>query len=380
MVRVALLVVATIQTILAIGFARRIWRTLGGKHISATEDAACSGSVSVIVPVLDEVHRVGPCLESLIENSSPVTEILVVDGGSVDETERLIRRYEARDRQVRLIRTGPIPNDWNGKAYGLQVGLQESSGDSRWILTIDADVRVSRDGIRRSVEFAEVEDIPVLSVATTQSANSPGLSIVHPSLLSTLVYRSGIPGHIAETLDEVQANGQLALYDREALVRADGFSITRDSICEDVTLARHLFLSGYQVGFFEGDNIAVTEMYADAITCLQTWPRSLTLKDRFVPNAGWHGLLLLTFLQVIPIVSVVLSRQSIQPGYFTALNRILLGVRIGIAIGTYRAYERPHATYWLSPLFDPIALFFYMSHLIRRTHVWRGRRLVSGEL
>ncbi len=379
MARAVLTVIAVIQTILAIQFARRVWRTIRGKRISAEPAAARTGSVSVIVPVLNEVHRVGQCLESLLEQGAPVEEILVVDGGSTDGTDLLVSRYAERDQRVRLVRTGPIPDGWNGKAFGLQAGLDHSSAETKWILTVDADVQVRSCGINRTVAFAESERVPVLSVATTQIANSPGLSAVHPSLLSTLVYRFGVPGHVARTLDDVQANGQFALYDRIALLRVNGFEVARDSICEDITIARHLFLSGYQVGFYEGDDVAVTEMYPDAVSCLQTWPRSLALRDRFMPNAGATGLLSLAFLQVMPLITTLLLPRSIQPGYFTMVNRILFGVRLGIAFGTRRAYERPFRTYWLSPLFDPVTLVFYVSNLLRRTHVWRGRQLVSRE-
>lgn len=380
MIRLFATLVASIQILLALRFAHRLWRTRDGKRISGSASTSGTESVSIILPVLNEINRVGGCLESLLEQGMNVQEILVVDGGSTDGTDLLINRYEQRDSRVRLVRTGPIPDDWNGKAFGLQAGLENSSPDANWILTVDADVRVSPSGVVRTLEFAESERTPALSVATTQRTGSPALSLIHPSLLSTLVYRFGVPGTTATTLDDVQANGQFALYDRTALLRVGGFSIVRDSICEDVTLARHLFLAGYQVGFFEGDDIAVTEMYPDAITCLRNWPRSLSLRDRFMPNAGLIGLLNLLFLQVVPLAVVASSLFVTNPGYLGTLNRLLLGTRIGILLGMHRAYQQPGLIYWLSPLFDPVSFLYYAMNLWRRTHVWRGRQLVSREL
>ena len=51
--------------------------------------------------------------------------------------------------------------------------------------------------------------------------------IVHPALLTTLVYRFGIPGHVTRRVAEVQANGQCALYRCEPLECSGGLAAAR---------------------------------------------------------------------------------------------------------------------------------------------------------
>jgi hypothetical protein len=54
-------------------------------------------------------------------------------------------------------------------------------------------------------------------------------------------------------------------------------------------------------------------------------------------------------------------------------------MRIGVLIGTRRAYRNPGWTYWLSLLADlPVAAALIASAL-RRRHTWRGRTLVMSE-
>jgi dolichol-phosphate mannosyltransferase len=378
--RLAAYLVAFIQIALLFRFVRRLFLSIHRESIPPGPAQKSDAIVSVVLPVLDEESRVRECLESLIEQGSEVREILVVDGGSIDHTRDIVCTLAARDERIRLIDASPIPEHWNGKAWGLQVGLASASIDADWVLTVDADVRVHRGAVSRTVKYAEDHKIPVLSVAISQQARSTLLSMIHPSLLSTLVYRFGIPGGQARDVSSVQANGQFALYRRDVLVRTGGFEIARTSICEDVTIARHLYLSGYEVSFVEGEKIADAEMYPDALDCVKNWPRSLALRDRFVPMAGFDGLANILFLQVIPLAYMLWVPSSVERDVFLrTVNRVLIGTRIGILFGMRRAYTRVRWTYWLSPLADPVTLTVYVWHLAKRRHVWRGRELKTGE-
>lgn len=376
-----LILIGTIQVILGIQFFRRAWASRNSsERIPATGQLPDGRTISVIVPVLNEVNRVGYCLETLIRQDQSVGEILVIDGGSVDGTQALVDLYSSTDSRVRLIDAPIRPVDWNGKAWGLQVGLENASQSSTHIATVDADVILSDGVIGRSVVFAAQRDIPFLSIGTRQSAPSAGLSIIHPSLLSTLAYRFGLPGRVAESLDDVQANGQLAIYERTPLVRAGGYRIAHDSICEDVTLARHLFLSGYRVGFYLTDCETFTQMHATAIECIQNWPRSLGMRDRFDQSSGYRTLISVFFLQVLPLLAMFDRRPGVVGSAFRAVNGVLFAARVGILLGTRNSYSQRSWTYWFSPIADPLSFVAIALNLVRRTHVWRGQQLVEQEI
>jgi dolichol-phosphate mannosyltransferase len=86
-----------------------------------------AGSVSVLVPVLNEAARVEPCLRGLLAAGMEVGEIIVVDGGSHDGTIARVRALTAADPRVRVLDAAPVPDGWNGKAWGLDVGLRATS-------------------------------------------------------------------------------------------------------------------------------------------------------------------------------------------------------------------------------------------------------------
>jgi dolichol-phosphate mannosyltransferase len=367
---------------------RRLLATRGGRPLRdpGALDAR-DGRASVVVPVLDEERRLGPCLEGLIAQGPVVAEILVVDGGSRDGTPALAARFAARDRRVRWIDASPVPADWNGKAWGLQVGLRHAAPSSAWLLTVDADVRPRPGLVRALVACARDERLASVSAATTQELAGPALGLLHPALLATLVYRFGSPGPVARTPADVQANGQCALFRRDALERHGGFVPVRASRCEDVTLARLLAAAGERVAFRETDGLAAARMYEDAGQAWRGWSRSLPMRDRFTRWSAPLRLAEATLAQAAPawVLALGLARGALTRGSPLArgllgVNLLLLVVRLGVLGGMARAYPARPWTYWLSPLADlPVVVRLWASMASRR-HTWRGRALVADDV
>jgi dolichol-phosphate mannosyltransferase len=370
-------VLAVAQTLAGIRVVLLLARTVRGERIEVSDAPLPGEHVTVLVPVLNERGRLGPCLAGLISQPNEVAEILVVDGGSSDGTQDLVSTFAARDDRVRMVYASPIPAGWNGKAHGLQVGLDRADSCSAWILTVDADVRLEPVLVRSLLSHAIRSEVAAVSIATTQRLSGVAEGVVHPALLTTLVYRFGIPGHTTRRVAAVQANGQCALYRREPLERSGGFITARASVCEDVTVARALATNGYAVGFHESDGLASVDMYASWSDAWTNWTRSLPLRDRYAGHAGWLGLTEIVLAQALPLPLLLMLWRSIPRSQFAlAINGLLVLVRLGVLRGTARAYEWRPWTYWLSPLVDlPVAVQLWRNAL-RRTHIWRGQLLV----
>jgi len=350
---------------------------LASTRIVPVDDAPPAGAISVIVPVLDEADRIAACLHGLLLAGPEVGEILVVDGGSRDDTVVRVRSIAAGDPRVRVIDAAPVAAGWNGKAWGLDVGLRAADPRARWIANVDADVRPARGLFAALVAHAELRNVEALSVATRQVLAGPLMAIVHPAMLATLVYRFGIPGREANRIADVQASGQCFLAARALLIAHGAFGIVRDSRCEDVTLARALVAGGIAVGFYEAGDLVCAQMYGSAGETWRNWPRSLTLRDRFAPLGGWFGLTEVALVQALPLPLALGLMLAHATATLTGdVAAVLVLVRAGVLAGAARAYVSRPWTYWLSPLADvPVALALFASAL-RRRHVWRGRELV----
>jgi dolichol-phosphate mannosyltransferase len=373
-----------VQIILAVRVIVRLLSTTGGTRITVDRRAWIpAGSISVVVPVLNEFTRLGSCLDKLIGCGHEVREILVVDGGSTDGTQKIIQSFAQTDTRVRGIDASPTPPGWNGKAWNLECGLIASSPDSKWIATIDADVRPRAALLGAMVDHAQQRKVKALSVATKQELSDRASGIVHPSMLTTLVYRFGLPGNATKIVSAVQANGQCFLALRDLLISTNAFARARTSVCEDVTVARVIAKAGNRVGFYEAGELVVVRMHESWRDTWRNWPRSLTLRDGIAPREHALGLAEVLFVQAIPLVLLFLlalgGHHSPARSAAFDVNVFLLAMRIGVLFGTRRAYRNLPWTYWLSVFADlPVAAALLTSAL-RRRHTWRGRALVMSE-
>jgi dolichol-phosphate mannosyltransferase len=376
--------VVLIQIVLAVRVIVRMLSTTGGTTITVDRRAWIpDGSISVVVPVLNEFERLGSCLEKLIACGREVREILVVDGGSTDGTQRIVASFAETDARVRAIDATPTPPGWNGKAWNLECGLLASSTDSKWIATIDADVRVRPALLFAMVDHAQNRKVKVLSAAMKQELSDLASGIVHASMLTTLVYRFGLPGNATKIVRDVQANGQCFLAQRDLLVVTNAFARARTSVCEDVTVARILAKAGHRVGFYEAGELAVVRMHESWREIWRNWPRSLTLRDGMAPRDNALGLAEVLFVQALPLALLCLlaltGHSSLQRSAAFSVNGFLFLMRLGVLAGTRRAYRNSAWTYWLSVFADlPVAAALLTSAL-RRRHTWRGRPLVMSE-
>jgi dolichol-phosphate mannosyltransferase len=155
--------------------------------------------------------------------------------------------------------------------------------------------------VRSLLAHAKKTGVSSYSVATQQRLSGGLAGLIHPPMLTTLVYRFGAPGYATKKLSRVQANGQCFLSRRETLLRTQALSAARASLCEDVTIARRLVECGETVGFYEAEPGLITVgMYATAKETWDNWPRSLPLRDRYFDWRQAFAFLRRLLLQAYP--------------------------------------------------------------------------------
>jgi len=85
--------------------------------------------ISVVVPVYNRQEYLQESLDSILQQSLPPSEIVVVDDGSTDDSWNIIQSYKERIKAIR------IPNSGAGNAR--RVGVEKIS--SPWIAFCDSD-------------------------------------------------------------------------------------------------------------------------------------------------------------------------------------------------------------------------------------------------
>jgi len=104
--------------------------------------------VSVIIPVYNEEKYIGRCIDSLLAQSFPLSmmEILIIDGGSNDDTKQIIESYNIDE-----IKT--LHNPKKMVTYALNIGIDNSIGD--YIIRMDAHAQYAANYIERCVFYLD---------------------------------------------------------------------------------------------------------------------------------------------------------------------------------------------------------------------------------
>jgi dolichol-phosphate mannosyltransferase len=380
-------VIALLAAVQGIALAVLVARLLPGRHrrppVPKRPDASASdGDVSVVVPTLDEAQRIGPCLDGLAAQSSVEREILVVDSGSTDGTQDLVRAAAARDPRITLLRDPPLPAGWVGKVWALQHGLANARGE--WILGVDADTTPQPGCVGGALAAAREHGYDAVSFAPRFRIDSKAERWLQPALLVTLVYRLGAAGTDVDP-ERVMANGQCFLARRAVLEANGGYAVARASFADDVTLARALARAGHRVGFLDGSRLYDVRAYTSARELWREWGRSLDLKDATTRARQWADVALLLVAQGTPLVTLAVLLPRVLQGAplgaaahaLLATSGALVVVRVLLQLALARSYAVRGAPFWLSPLADPLAALRILLSTLRRPTRWRGREYGS---
>lgn len=344
------------------------------------------GTVSIIVPTLNEANRIDPCLAGLSRQSYEVREIIVVDSHSQDGTPERVKTVAQNDPRFRLIDDDPLPVGWVGRPWALHSGFLNSSPKSEWILGIDADTQPQPGLVASLLASAAEEKYDLVSLSPQFILHQAGEWWLQPALLMTLLYRFDSAGVRNQVPERVMANGQCFLCRRSVLEKLGGYSSAASSFCDDVTLARYAATQGFKVGFLDGAKVMRVRMYEGAKETWQEWGRSLDLKDATSVSQLWGDLGLLLGTQGLPLFLVPILALCWLRGYAfptltaaLALNLFLLAIRFALLWAIAPSYYRdknpsPAARlFWLSPLADPLAVLRIFLSAFQKPTQWRGR-------
>lgn len=107
--------------------------------------------VTVIVPMRNEEHHIGPCLDALLNQSYPLDrlEVLVVDGRSTDRSRVIAAKYQDRFPDVLIL----LDNERRTAPAALNLALGLAHGEV--VIRVDAHVVVATDFIERTVATLE---------------------------------------------------------------------------------------------------------------------------------------------------------------------------------------------------------------------------------
>jgi chlorobactene glucosyltransferase len=239
--------------------------------------------ISVIVPARNEERNIRRCIQALINQTHPNTELIVVDDRSTDSTPVILETIASehpKDQNLIVMTGDDLPKEWAGKPYALVQGAKLAAGE--WLCFIDADTFAGSDLLASSYTKAVKERADLFSLLTGQELGSFWEKTILPLVFLGLSF--GFPADRVndQSKPDAIANGQFILIKRSVYEAVGGHTAVKDRIDEDKALAEVVKGAGYRLVLADGRQLATTRMYTSLSEMWEGWTKNifLGLRDR----------------------------------------------------------------------------------------------------
>ena len=248
--------------------------------------------VTIIVPAYNEEVVIKKSLLSLLEQTYPNLEIVVVDDGSKDRTYTIAKQLEFT-RANRSLKVYRKKN--GGKANAINFGIEHAEGEL--IMVVDADSKLAKNAVLLMARYFDNEDIAAVAGSVYVSNQTNLLT-----KLQALEYIEGLNmvrnGQAFLKLVNI-IPGPIGMFRKSALLEVGLYD--DDTFAEDCDVTLKLISHGYKIEF-EPDAVAYTEApehLLDLIKQRYRWTRGILQAIRKHKNMLWQ-------LKKYPSVSLVL--------------------------------------------------------------------------
>ncbi|MEP7088900.1 MAG: glycosyltransferase [Nocardioidaceae bacterium] len=318
-----------------------------------------SRSVSLLVPMRDEAHRLAGSLPGIL--AQDVDELILLDDCSTDDTGGLARALSTSLTHARVVAGAPTPPGWTGKTWACSQLAAEAS--SEILVFCDADILLAPGAVDLVLAQMERQQADLLSVFPQQLTETLGEHLIVPLVDDVLLCFLPFPLLRLEAPSAATANGSVMAFDRLAYEVLGGFDIVRDELVEDVALARLTRRSGLQLGLVLGGSVVRTRMYTGYSECVTAFARGLLpvtggSRARLVLIAVWH-----LIAYTLPALLCWRQPRWSLPLLLAATERLAVEAKTG------------RRKWWqaILPPLSPLAALPVFALALRDTQQWKGR-------
>ena len=321
-----------------------------------------SAKVAILIPARNEEANIAPCVESVLAQENLTNFALyVLDDSSTDQTNRIVRDLAMTEPRITLLRGKELPEGWTGKNFACWQLANAAEGFD-YLVFIDADVRLRRDAIVKSINALRKYQWSFISPYPKQIARSWSEWLIQPLLQWSWI--TTLPLRIAERSLRPQltaANGQFLILEKSAYFTAGGHKAIHEEVLDDIHLARQMKRNGFYGNVIDGSAIASCRMYRSWRELRDGYTKSLWSAFGSIPGA----LLVIIFLVSLYIFPLLIALQGLNWGIslllFAFISRLMAAARSQSSI--------------TSALFHPLAILILCYLIIRSWWLKRKNRL-----
>ena len=125
--------------------------------------------ISLIIPVYNTSKYLKVCIESLLNQTFKDFEMILVDDGSTDNSEEIIKEYQKQDSRIKLIK-----ENHNGVGNARNIGLMHAQG--KYVQFLDSDDFFENNMLEEMSQQAEKNELDIV-YCTAQKVDKNGTTI-----------------------------------------------------------------------------------------------------------------------------------------------------------------------------------------------------------
>lgn len=269
-------------------------------------------TVSVLIPARDEEAVIERCLRGVLGQDHPVHEVIVLDDNSTDRTAEIIDDIAAEHPALRRLTGAELPPGWKGKNHALHQAAAHASGE--WLLLVDADVDLQPQALRQALGEARVAGADMLSWFAQLELRTFWERTLMPFIADFIVLFSPLHKVNDPVRDECIGNGQFILIRREVYDKVGGHAAIRDSIIDDVSLARAVKFAGWRYRMVFTLGLMQTRMYSTFREIWNGWAKNFYPAMQRRPGLALAAVIYLLLSGVAPALLLPFGLAGLVSG------------------------------------------------------------------
>lgn len=201
------------------------------------------GLVSIITPCYNGAKYISETIDSVIAQTYPKWEMIIVDDGSKDNSADIVREYEAKDERIHLIQQKNA-----GSAAARNNGIRQCNG--QYIALLDADDLWKPDFLKKQIVFMKKRKA-VCVFCSYERIDGHSKQILHPTIAKKKIMTKDmrVMNHIGclSGLYDSSKHGKIYLREELKSLR-DDYAYWYDIVAlEDAAYGNPEILASYRV-------------------------------------------------------------------------------------------------------------------------------------
>ena len=214
--------------------------------------------ISILVPARNEEANIETCIRSAMALNWPgALEIIVVNDGSTDRTGHILAELSAETECLRVIEGVDLPQGWLGKPHALHLGQQKAQGE--WLWFVDADVILKPNALRLLYQQTNTVGAHMSSVLGQLETKSFWEHVIQTRMAALISGANPLVQVNDPEHERALANGQCIFVHRTAYDELGGHRAIRQSVLDDVDLAKRAKKQGVPYCLFYGPKSSAAE-------------------------------------------------------------------------------------------------------------------------